>query len=158
VLVFVACIEAFFVASRLKPPNLGFVFYVWVGIFNLTMIAQFWSFANDIYTKPEGDRLFPLIAIGATAGAPIGSAVAAWMFHRGLSPFLMMQIAAVLLLGHLALYLVAMRERTTTAGTAAPAETVLARGSGGFGLVFRSRYLLLMAALLVLLNVVNTTG
>lgn len=155
VLFFVACIQAFFVAGRFQPPNLGFVFYVWVGIFNLTMIAQFWSFANDIYSKPDGDRLFPLIAIGATAGAPVGAAVAGWLFSREVSPFVMMEIAAVLLLLHLGLYLAAMRQLPTASG--AVAEAALDR-TDGFALVFRSRYLLLMAGVLVLLNVVNTTG
>ena len=86
-------------------PRVGFAFYVWAGIFNLTMIAQFWSYANDVYSRPEGERLFPLIAIGSTIGAPIGSLVAARLFATGMSPFTLMQIAAVLLLVHLGLYL-----------------------------------------------------
>jgi AAA family ATP:ADP antiporter len=77
---------------------------VWVGIFSLTTIAQFWSYANEIYTRPEGARLFPLIAIGSTAGAPLGAAAAARMFGHGRSPFLMMEIAAAVLLVHLVLY------------------------------------------------------
>ncbi|HMI90860.1 MAG TPA: hypothetical protein VK509_05825, partial [Polyangiales bacterium] len=28
---------------------LGVAFYLWVGVFSVTAIAQFWSFANDIY-------------------------------------------------------------------------------------------------------------
>ena len=88
----------------LGVPYVGFAFYIWVGIFSLTLIAQFWSFANDIYRKADGDRLFPLIAVGATAGAPLGAAVAPALFSRGVSPWAMMQIAAGLLLLHLALY------------------------------------------------------
>ena len=48
---------------------MGFVFFVWVGIFSLTTIAQFWSYANEIYTRADGDRLFPLIAAGLYAAA-----------------------------------------------------------------------------------------
>ena len=33
---------------------LAIVFFLWIGIFNLMIVAQFWSFANDIYTKDEG--------------------------------------------------------------------------------------------------------
>jgi AAA family ATP:ADP antiporter len=59
VIFFVACIELFVLGSRAGVPHLGFVFYVWVGIFSLTTIAQFWSFANEVFTRDEGDRLFP---------------------------------------------------------------------------------------------------
>ena len=44
-----------------------------------------------------------------------------------------------------------------TGRATAQRETPLA-GGGGFGLVFRSRYLQLIALLIILLNVVNTTG
>jgi len=154
VLAFVACIQLFFVAGQLGVPYLGFAFYVWVGIFSLTMISQFWSFANDIYTKDDGKRLFPLIAVGSTAGAPLGAAAAQALFSRGVSPWAMMQIASVLLLLHLALYTrVWGRPSTATAtATAAPSK------SDGFTLVLSDPYLRLVALLLVLLNIVNSTG
>ena len=34
----------------------GVIFYVWVGIFNVFVIAQFWAFANDLFTEPQGKR------------------------------------------------------------------------------------------------------
>ena len=157
VLFFVACIELFSLAGRARLPYVGFVFYVWVGIFSLTMIAQFWSYANDIYRRPDGERLFPLIAIGSTAGAPIGAFVAGRLFAARLSPYLMMQIAAGLLLFHLALYLLVARRPAPTGSAPVPAGEPLA-GRGGFSLVLRSRYLLLFAGMVVLLNTVNTTG
>ena len=43
---------------------IGLSFYVYIGIVNVFLIAQFWSFANDIYTESEGKRLFAVIAIG----------------------------------------------------------------------------------------------
>jgi len=30
---------------------------VWIGVFNLMVVAQFWSFAYDVYTKDEGEPL-----------------------------------------------------------------------------------------------------
>jgi AAA family ATP:ADP antiporter len=156
VLFFVGCIEVFFVATKAGVPLVGFFFFVWVGIFSLTMIAQFWSYANDIYSRPAGERLFPLIAVGSTAGAPLGAALAGWLFHSGVGAFSMMQLAAVLLLGHLALYGVVSRRLAGGASEADAGQRL--EGGGGFGLVFRSRYLLLIAGLLVLLNIVNTTG
>ena len=134
---------------------LGLFFFVWVGIFSLTSIAQFWSSANEIYTRPEGDRLFPLIAIGSTAGAPLGAAVAERLFAQGLSPFVMMEIAAGILLVHLSLYRVVGARMAAHAGRPV-AEPI--RAGNGFALVLKSPYLRLVALLLVLLNIVNTVG
>ena len=47
--------------------------FLWVGIFNLMAVAQFWAFANDIYTKEQGQRLFPLIGVGSSLGAWVGA-------------------------------------------------------------------------------------
>ena len=151
-LAMVVMIELFFVLGRMGVPIVGFAFYVFVGIFSLTLIAQFWSFANDIYSKPEGDRLFPIIAVGATAGAPLGAALAAQLFSMGVTAWMMMQIAAALLLVHTALYAWVHRKGSGQAkGKAQSSEN-------GFALVFRSPYLRLIALLLVVLNIVNTTG
>jgi AAA family ATP:ADP antiporter len=150
---FVVCIQLFVAGRLLVVPYLGFVFYVWVGIFSLTCIAQFWSFANDIYAKPEGERLFPIIAIGATAGAPLGAGLAQQLFGAGIRPWVMMEIASVLLLAHLALYRMVKSSRADS-GSARPAGA----GRNGFALVLQSPYLRLIALLLVLLNIVNTTG
>jgi len=155
ILFFVGCIQAFYLGNAAGLPNLGFIFFVWVGIFSLTTIAQFWSYANEIYTRPEGDRLFPLIAIGSTAGAPLGAAAAARMFGHGRSPFLMMEVAAVVLLVHLALYRVIAARMAAKAGRPA-AEPI--KAGNGFALVLKSPYLRLVALLFVILNIVNTVG
>jgi len=33
---------------------IGLAFYVYLGIVNVFLIAQFWSFANDVYTESQG--------------------------------------------------------------------------------------------------------
>src|SRR5215468_7016847 len=80
-LFFVVCVELFAAAVAARVPYVGVAFFIWVGIFNMSLVAQFWSFANDIYSKEAGDRLFPIIVIGMTAGAPVGSFAAAQLFH-----------------------------------------------------------------------------
>ena len=52
--------------------HVGIVYFLWVGIFNLMVIAQFWAFANDLYTEEQGKRLFPLIGVGGSLGAWVG--------------------------------------------------------------------------------------
>ena len=155
---FVVCIELFAVAVAAQTRFIGVAFFIWVGIFNISLVAQFWSFANDIYSKEAGDRLFPIIVIGMTAGAPLGSFVAARLFRSGLSPQAILQLSAILLSFTVVLYLMLnRREQRRSAAPASSGGGVLS-GSGGFSLVLRSRYLFLIAILIVLLNIVNTTG
>jgi AAA family ATP:ADP antiporter len=156
VLFFVGCIQFFYFSGIAGATFVGFAFFVWVGIFSLTMVAQFWSFANDVYTKAEGDRLFPLIAVGATAGAPLGAALAERLFDGGVTPWAMLQIASALLLAHLGLYL-AMR-RATGPARGAPEPPPVGGRRSGFALALGNPYLRLLAVLLILLNIVNTTG
>jgi ATP:ADP antiporter, AAA family len=153
-LFFVVNIELFALAVAAGVPYVGVAFFIWVGIFNISLIAQFWSFANDIYTKEAGDRLFPTIMIGMTAGAPLGSLIAGELFGYGFSPQVILQISAALLLATLGLYLIVnKREARRAVAASQPLEP-----GGGFELVFRSPYLRLVALLIVLLNIVNTTG
>src|SRR4051794_396176 len=153
-LFFIVCIELFALAVAARVPYVGVAFFIWVGIFNMSLVAQFWSFANDIYTKEDGDRLFPIIAIGMTAGAPNGSFVSARLFRAGVAPQAILQISAVLLVASMLLYL-RINSRETARATAKPAPLGMA---GGFQLVMSNGYLRLIAVLVVLLNIVNTTG
>ena len=153
-LFFIINIELFALAVGAGMPLVGVLFFVWVGIFNISLIAQFWAYANDICSKESGDRLFPIIAIGMTAGAPLGSLIAGRLFGAGVEIQTILQVSAALLLGSLVLYLL-VNSRTT--GHARASAPPLARG-GGFELVFKNRYLSLIAVLIILLNIVNTTG
>lgn len=155
-LFFVVNIELFALAVSAGVPYVGVAFFVWVGIFNIALTAQFWSYANDIYSKPEGERLFPVIAIGMTAGAPLGSLIAGRLSEAAVTPQLILQVSAALLLVTLGLYL-AVNSREARRASQGESQAALA-GGNGFALVLGSRYLRLIAALIVLLNVVNTTG
>lgn len=110
---FLACMVAFFLLARLGVP-IGVPFFLWVGVFNLMVIAQFWSFANDVYTTEEGKRLFPIVAFGASSGAVVGS----WLAGRLIEPIGLHQlliVAAVILVASTALtLLVDARERRRT--------------------------------------------
>ena len=53
--------------------RIGIVFFLWLGIFNVMVIAQFWAFAADLFTEEQGKRLFPLIGVGSSLGAWVGS-------------------------------------------------------------------------------------
>ena len=71
-LFFVSNIVLFGLANS-AGVRIGIPYFLWVGIFNVMVIAQFWAFANDIYTPEQGKRLFPLIGVGSSLGAWLGS-------------------------------------------------------------------------------------
>ena len=153
-LFFVASIELFAVAVTQRVPYVGVAFFIWVGIFNISLVAQFWSFANDIYNKDAAARLFPVVVIGMTAGAPLGSFVAGRLFGLGIAPQTILQIAAALLVPSIGFYLWMHRRDGRSAAAGEPMSSL----RGGFTLVLGNKYLRLVALLVVLLNVVNTTG
>src|SRR6188768_1256630 len=81
---------------------LGVVFFVWIGIFSLMIIAQFWAFANDVYTKEEGERLFVIVGFGASLGAVAGARIADRLIEP-LGVYQLMLLGAAILLAQLAL-------------------------------------------------------
>lgn len=153
-LFFLINIEVFGLAVAARVPYVGVAFFIWVGVFNYSVIAQLWAYANDIYTKEAGDRLFPMIVIGQTAGAPLGALIAGRLFGLGVRPQAILQISAALLFATICLYFVINSRVTRRAGQR---QQPLASG-GAFRLVFKSEYLFWIAVLMVLLNGVNTTG
>ena len=164
-LFFVTCLLAFVGLGHAGVP-IGFAFFVWLGIFSTMSIAQFWSLANDLLTEAEGERLFPLIAIGGTLGAIAGAQVAAQGIGA-LGPFGLMLLAALLVAGCMACTASgarAWRARGSLAWTATAAADSACRTRmahdphNGFTLLLADRYLLLIACAVLLVNVVNTTG
>jgi AAA family ATP:ADP antiporter len=158
-LFFVANLLLFFVAGRLGARE-GILFYIWLGVFNVFVIAQFWGFANDLYTEGQGRRLFPMIGVGASLGAVVGAgSIRTLVRTYQFTPFTLMLLAAVVLLAALALTIVVNRRETRRAepDAARASEQPLGR-EGGFELVMKDRYLTWIAVLTILLNVVNTTG
>ena len=93
-LFFAVNLVVFYVAGR-AGLDVAFAYYVWVGVFGVFITAQFWAFAADCYNTEAGERLFPLIMIGSTAGGLL----APWFsghFFSSLGPWNLMLIAMVL--------------------------------------------------------------
>src|SRR3989454_8287145 len=146
---FIVCIELFAMAVTARVPYIGVAFFIWVGIFNISLVAQFWSFANDIYNKEAGARLFPIIVMGMTAGAPLGSFVAARLFRLGFTPQVMLQISAALLSVSVLLYLRINRREARRA----PAPQPPLPAGSGFRLVLANSSLRLLAPPVLLLHI-----
>jgi len=185
-LFFATHLVLFYFASHVPVlrASLGLVFYVWIGVFNMMVVAQLWSFATDLYDPERGKRLFPLVALGASLGAALGSKIAG-LIVRPLGVEAMLLVAAALLVACARLFVVAERlaagARTQARRAVAPApvadgsvlakeelgaSTVAApdeasgavRSSGAFALVFRHRYVLFIALLTTVYNFANSNG
>jgi AAA family ATP:ADP antiporter len=157
-LFFASNLVIFYFLSRLRVP-LYLAFFVWVSIFNVMVVAQLWSFANDLYTPEQGKRLFPIVGVGASVGGVAGSAIAALLIKPLGIYQLMLASAGILMLCLLLSNVIHRREKARLHDVARQrqVEEPLAH-DGGFRLIFRQRYLLYIALLILILNVVNTDG
>jgi AAA family ATP:ADP antiporter len=168
-LFFAACLVAFFVLHR-AGVAIGVAFFIWVGIFNLMVIAQLWAFANDVYTVEQGKRLFAIVGFGASLGAIAGSfSTGQLVKDYGPYPF-MLGACALLIVCMVLTNIVNVREKRARAKDPRPAavntedvppataDDDRVRGRSGFALVFQDRYLLLIGILMMVYNFVNTNG
>jgi AAA family ATP:ADP antiporter len=143
-----------------RVPYLGVAYYLWVGIFNVLIIAQFWSFAADLYSEERGKRIFPMIAIGASAGAVTGS----WLTDqlvKVLGTYSLLLLGAGLLVVSVLLARVAEARGPIGVGAEGVGSK---RGhqpmgkSGAMKLIFSNKFLIATAFMILILNWVNTNG
>lgn len=164
--------------------ELGLVFFTWVGVFNMMVVAQFWGFANDVYTQEQGKRLFAIVGIGASLGGAVGAYITRFLTKTlGLGVFQMLLVAAsILAVSAFISQAVHLREKRlreeddhASAKRAAEEEAkaeeaeereAKERGAsdagehpqGGFTLVLGNRYLLLLAGFSLVFTIVDTNG
>ena len=142
-------------------PYTGIIFYLWVGMFGVFVVAQFWAFAADVYTVERGNRLFPVIAIGATSGAVCGSWITEFLVDSGLfgTQWLLIVTMIPLIASIFLSRMVDDRMHEQTAGTTAtPSPEIEDSGRNAISIVFTSRLLLATALITLLLSWVNTNG
>jgi AAA family ATP:ADP antiporter len=148
-----------FAAGYAAGIPVAIAFFIWLGIFSVMILALFWAFAADLYNVKSGQRIFPLIAAASALGALLGAAAAKrldlMLGHDGV------MLCAALLLG-LPLWLCRRVEPVIPRESACPGSAEEQRDiyplMEGFRLVLRRRYLTLIAAFVILLNLINTNG
>ena len=163
-------IVALFVFWLLQPglmsesvPYAGVAFYLFVGIFSVALVAQFWAFASDLYGIERGRRLFPLVAVGASSGAVVGS----WIGERlvrldSLEAFDLILVSLVPLA--LALWLAVRADRRGAYGHPSQVtqnrwmEPAAPSNEGAFNLIARHNYLLATAIMMMVFNWVVASG
>lgn len=175
-LFFASHLVAFWLLSHTPVRNqLGLVFFTWVGVFNMMVVAQFWSFANDVYTQEQGKRLFAIVGIGASLGSAAGAYITKFLKNTiGLGVFELLLVAGGFLVLCAALtHTVYRREKAHPSAEVRgesesegkdqqgekKADGALAEtGAGGFTLVRKNKYLLLLAAFSLVFTIVDTNG
>jgi AAA family ATP:ADP antiporter len=153
-LFFTSNLALFAVLARANV-EIGLPFFLWVGVFSYTVVAQFWALAADIYDEEQGKRLFPIIGGGSSIGAVVGGLFAGVLVPYG--PHVLMATAVFILL--VVVSLIAWIERRNGHALVGHVHTEqpIAKESP-WHLLSHDRYLLWIATLVVLLNWVNSNG
>jgi AAA family ATP:ADP antiporter len=157
-LFFISNLVLFALAYSVGLP-IAIVYYVWLGVFSVMVVALFWAFSADLYNVRSGERIFPLIAAAAAGGSWAGARLAGYwdplVGHGGV-----MLTAAVLLL--FPWWFCRAVDRTIPPGSRSQIADEFHHGkvplSEGFMVVFRSYYLTMIAFTVITLNLINTNG
>jgi len=138
-------------------------YYVWVSVFNLFVVAAFWSLMADVFSREQAVRLFGFIWAGTSAGGLIGPFVAREL-ALPIGAINLLPISAGLLFVALLLMMQVIRRQRgrgvpASAGRAAAPD--VERGVGGgvlaaFTQVGRSPYLIGIAVFVFFMTWVST--
>ncbi|ACV27366.1 NTP/NDP exchange transporter [Kangiella koreensis] len=137
---------------------IGIVFYIWLGIFSVVVVALYWAFCADCYSTDAGSRLFIFIAVGGAIGAWVGSQCAGWSYQLiGVSGI--MGLSSVLLMTAAILTGVCYQSVPSRSKSRTPA--VIANQDNwrlAILKIFKKPYLLLIATFIILINFINSMG
>jgi len=90
----------FFLILRAATPDQniwgGRAFFIWTSVFNMFIVALFWSVMADVFSPSQGRRLFGFISAGGQIGAISGAAITSSLVGV-LGPAKLMIVSAVLL-------------------------------------------------------------
>ncbi|MBD3297672.1 MAG: hypothetical protein GF341_03375 [candidate division Zixibacteria bacterium] len=138
---------------------LAYVLYVWVAVYGILATAQFWMLANYVYDPRQAKRLFPILGVGATLGGILGGYITQFT-ATALGTENMLLLSGVMLLTCIGL---AWRLGTAERETIREAERArrfkdssAEKTEGGFKLIWESKYLKLVMAIIALSIVIST--
>jgi AAA family ATP:ADP antiporter len=142
---FVACLALFAVLVVRGHGDAAWLrnsFFVWVSVFNLYVVAVFWSVMADLFSAEEGKTWFGAVAAAGTVGSIVASIVGGLVAQRfGLAWLIAAAIVALEL--SIAMAWLALRFEPRGSGETPPSSGSLL---AGLRTVLSSRYLLLICA------------
>jgi AAA family ATP:ADP antiporter len=162
---FAANLIAFFVWFRVQQDHtwIARAYFVWVSVFNLFVVAAFWSLMADVFNREQAGRLFGFIWAGASTGGLIGPAIDN-RFAVPIGAINLLPISAALLLLSLVFMTQVIRWQRRSGPAASPGAAAAPRAEDALGgsvwaaftQVVRSPYLLGIAAFVMLMTWVST--
>jgi len=152
VTLFLAGNIAIFYVTAAAGVNVGVAFFIWLGIFSVVQVSQFWTMVSDYHCVEKGTRLTTYIAIGGSLGAMIGAMIAKALYLE-LGAYNLMLVAVCMLIVTV-LVPTAKVEKRKEVSEGESIQHLL----GGLKRVFGHGYLRWIAASVVLLNLINSTG
>lgn len=159
--VFIACLVGFWLSLVFLPdgarPWIDRVFYVYSSVFALFVVTVFWGLVADCFTNAQGRRMFAFIAVGSSIGGVAGSTVTATL-AEAVPVFSLLLIACVPLEIASWCALVLHRRFATGSVTTEGERDRVVEGNAWSGMkaVFRSPYLMGIAAFIALMTFVST--
>lgn len=153
-----AFIPLFREQNEIGVRQLGTVFFVWVSVFNLFVVAVFWSFMADLFDAEQSRRLFPLIALGGPLGAIAGPILTRELVFRVGVPGLLVVSAAFLAITLACIFaLLGWSRAHPVRGDMRRDERVIGGGiMAGAAITFSSPLLFRLAVLMLLGDSVGT--
>lgn len=138
----------------IHPNNaVSVAFYIYVDILGVVLVEQFWSLTNSVYTTNEGKSWYGLIGTGGLVGGVFGGGAAALMIQYTPleTPDLLYIAAAIILVILAATWMMGRVGIYCEAIPPAQAKTV----KGGWKALGQSRYMILIAAILLIAQVTS---
>jgi AAA family ATP:ADP antiporter len=80
-LLFIAVLAGFRVLLAYKSPIAAVSFYIFVDIFSVVLVEQFWSLANTITAEEAGKKSYWFVGTGGLIGGAVGGGLAAWLLE-----------------------------------------------------------------------------
>ena len=151
-LFFILILVGFRLLMAADAPGSSVAFYIFVDLFGVVLVEQFWSLTNSTYTTRQGKRWYGLVGTGGLLGGVAGGALSAVLI-RG-TP---LETPDLLLVAALIVGLIFGLTRLMGQHGMYRELGIRSQGShpGAWRLFTHSRYLTLIAALLLLAQLVS---
>ncbi|GAB3289161.1 NTP/NDP exchange transporter [Parahaliea aestuarii] len=133
-------------------------FYLFGDLFSTLMVATFFAFLNDAVYPETARRLYGLVGLGGVAGGVFGSTIVRVNIERFSYPEWLGICAVLALLIVVAAWVAGRHVQvpSTELSTPQPEEARRSAATEGAALVFRSRYLMAVVAIVGLYEIIST--
>jgi AAA family ATP:ADP antiporter len=151
--VFITILVLFWLGLNGSTPVIAIAFYIFVDLFGVVMVEQFWSLANSVYGTQDGKKWYGLVGTGGLIGGAVGSATAGLLIKS--TP---LQTRDLLLVGAAIVLFILLLTWWLDRQNIFENTSIQSRTSAkkrGWRYLIKSRYLMLIAAVLLMVQLVS---